>query len=158
MKRLRRLVAIGLTLAVAAGCRAPAQEAHTPSTADSTLESAHGATPAPEAELPMGLSLQDDGRAVELAPGQVVLVSLAANHTTGYRWVLADSLGPVLVREGEPAYDADSTAAGVGVGGFETWRFRATAAGADTIVLEHRRPWEAGKPAETTVRYFVRVR
>lgn len=107
--------------------------------------------------LPMGLALKDDGRTVQLAPGQVVMVSLRANHTTGDRWVLADSARGVLAREGEPSYDADSTS-GVGAGGFETWRFRAAHAGRGAIVLEYRRSWEAGKRAETTVRYVIDVR
>ncbi len=152
MRALAVLLVLGLT-----GCRTPAQEQHAPA-ADTTLESAHGDNAANE-QLPMGLALKDDGRAVELAAQQVVLVSLKANHTTGYSWVLRDSVGPALLREVDPTYDVDSSSTGgVGAGGFETWRFRAAAAGRDTIVLEYRRPWEADRPAETTVRYFVTVR
>ncbi len=134
-----------------AGCRAPAGEPSGRVAADSA-----SVAPA-DTTLPLGLALKDDGRAVELAAAQVLLVSLHANRSTGYGWALADSVGPALVREGEPAYHADSSA-GVGAGGFEIWRFRGAAAGRDTIVLEYRRPWEAGRPPETTVRYFVSVR
>jgi inhibitor of cysteine peptidase len=108
-------------------------------------------------ELPLGLALKDDGRTVQLAPGQVVMVSLRANHTTGYRWVLADSARGVLAREGDPSYDADSSS-GIGAGGFETWRFRAAHPGRGSIVLDYRRPWEDGKRPETTVRYVIDVR
>ena len=155
MTQSTRTLAAFVALLTATGCRAPADESRTP-TADTTLASAHGANATPE-QLPLGLALKDDGRAVELAPAQVLLVSLPANHSTGYSWVLRDSIGPALASAGATTYDVDSTA-GVGSSGFETWRFRGATAGADTIVLDYRRPWEADKPAETTVRYSVTVR
>ena len=94
----------------------------------------------------MGLALKDDGRTVQLAPGQVVMVSLKSNPTTGYRWVLADSALGVLAREGEPAYYADSTG-GVGAGGFETWRFRAIHPGRGAIVLDYQTALGEGQAA-----------
>ena len=135
------------------GCGQKGELARSPASTDTVAAPA----PAPSEDLAVGLALKDDGRTVQLAPGQVVMVSLKANHTTGYQWVLADSAHAVLAREGDPTYDVDSTGA-VGAGGFETWRFRAVQAGTGTIALQYRRLWEPRKPPETTVRYTVEVR
>jgi inhibitor of cysteine peptidase len=151
-----RVAALGCVFALAGCAQRTGETARAPA---DTVAIAHP-EPAPalaDTLLPLGLALKDDGRTVRVAPGQVVMVSLKANHTTGYRWVLADSALGVLEREGEPVYYADSTG-GVGAGGFENWRFRATRAGSGTLVLEYRRPWEKGRAPETSVRYAVEVR
>ena len=69
---------------------------------------------------PVRLSEQDNGRAVELATGQEISLTLAANRTTGYSWAREDDSGIVVLVE-PPAYSSGAAPAGMaGVGGTET--------------------------------------
>lgn len=107
---------------------------------------------------PVRLSDQDHGRAVELVTGQEISLTLAANHTTGYSWAREDDGGIVVLVE-PPAYSAGAAPAGmVGVGGVETWRLRATAAGTAVLRFAYRRPWEKNTPPARTVTLNVIVR
>jgi len=107
---------------------------------------------------PVRLSEQDNGRAVELAAGQEFSLSLTANRTTGYSWAREDNSGIVVLVE-PPAYSAGAAPAGmVGVGGVETWRLRATAAGTAVLRFAYRRPWEKGTPSARTITLNVIVR
>ncbi len=107
---------------------------------------------------PVRLSEQDNGRAVELATGQEISLTLAANRTTGYSWAREDDSGIVVLVE-PPAYSAGAAPAGmVGVGGIETWRLRAAAAGTAVLRFVYRRPWEKNTPPARTVTLNVTVR
>jgi len=86
------------------------------------------------------LTAADDGRAVELAVGQRLGVSLEGNPSTGYAWAV-DELDPsVLEQVGEFAFEADSDA--VGAGGILTGTFAAVAPGQTALKLVYARPWE----------------
>ncbi len=116
-----------------------------------------GCAPAPGASSPSDeasvvlISAEDAGQPVTLDVGQRVVVSLEANRTTGYGWSVADAAGGALVQEGETAYLADPSQPGmVGVGGMEEVTLRAARAGAGTLRLVYRRPFEPDtEPAET---------
>ncbi len=107
---------------------------------------------------PVRLSEQDNGRAAELAAGQEISLTLAANRTTGYSWAREDDSGIVVLVE-PPAYSAGAAPAGmVGVGGVETWRLRATAAGTAVLRFAYRRPWEKDTPPARAVTLNITVR
>jgi inhibitor of cysteine peptidase len=105
------------------------------------------------------LSADDNGSQVELAPGQVLEVTLASNPTTGYSWEVSEVDEAVLTQVGDvefreaPKEDEQT----VGVGGTETFRF-SSAAGDTTLALVYHRPWEKDvEPLETfTVQVAVR--
>lgn len=109
----------------------------------------------PPPESPAGevlLDAGDDGTQLALDVGQVLVVTLASNPTTGYSWQVAEGLGPVLVQVGEVAY-REAPQEGtplVGAGGTETFRFEAQGAGQTRLVLEYRRPWEETVEPEET--------
>jgi len=124
-------------------------------------------TGAPEDEvLPEGpggevvLYAEDGGSQVTLDVGQVLVVVLASNPTTGYSWQVAEGTGTVLVQVGEVLYrEAPQEGAPmVGVGGTETFRFEAKAVGQTKLVLEYRRPWEETVEPEGTFAVDVVVR
>jgi predicted secreted protein len=98
-------------------------------------------------------------RTLVLKPGQELVVRLASNPTTGYRWTLGDASVTALAMSATPAYRQDPAAEGVmGAGGVETWRFLAIAPGRAKLSLEYRRPWEHdAAPAEAIV-FDVQVR
>ncbi|HEX9952485.1 MAG TPA: protease inhibitor I42 family protein [Rubricoccaceae bacterium] len=108
------------------------------------------AAPAP-AGATVALDGSVNGRAVRLAVGQRVTVTLDSNPTTGYGWALADSAGGTLTRDGEPVYtQAPADPGMVGVGGEQVWTFRAVRAGAGTLRLEYGRSFEPdAEPVET---------
>ena len=95
---------------------------------------------------------EDNGDQVALSVGQQLVVVLASNPTTGYSWQVTEGTGAVLTQVGEAIY-REAPQEGtplVGVGGTETYRFQARAAGQTKLVLEYRRPWEeTAEPAET---------
>jgi inhibitor of cysteine peptidase len=91
----------------------------------------------------------DDGGQIELAEGQVLVVKLLSNPSTGYGWqVVQPTLGPILrqadVVEFQPHEDL------LGTPGTEILSFEGLSTGEATLTLEYRRPWESGvEPAET---------
>lgn len=96
--------------------------------------------------------------AVVLRPGQELVVRLRSNPSTGFGWRLARGAA-VLAPAGAAAFEADADAQGrVGAGGIETWRFRAVAAGRDTLRFEYRRPWEKDAAPASTATVDVEVR
>jgi predicted secreted protein len=108
---------------------------------------------------PITVTEADLHRTVMLRAGQEVVVRLASNRTTGYRWSLVAADDPVLALLASPVYVPDPAAAGaVGVGGTEVWRLSAFRAGAQTLSFEYRRPWERDTAAARTVSLSVTVR
>ena len=94
---------------------------------------------------------------VSLKVGAVLEVRLEANHTTGYSWVAAPVVNPVLMRQGRTAYQEHAAGSTVGAGGVEVWRFKAVKAGKQGLQFEYRRPWEKGSPPAKVVTFAVTV-
>jgi inhibitor of cysteine peptidase len=94
---------------------------------------------------------------VSLKVGAVLEVRLEANHTTGYSWVFAPAVNPVLMRQGRTVYQEHSAGSTVGAGGVEVWRFKAMKAGKQGLQFEYRRPWEKGSPPAKVVTFTVTV-
>jgi inhibitor of cysteine peptidase len=94
---------------------------------------------------------------VVLQRGQTLVITLEANVTTGYRWVVANNVAPTLVTLGTPDY---RTTVGTppGAPGDMTFRFRGDAPGSATLELAYRRPFEPDVAPARTVRYDVTVR
>jgi inhibitor of cysteine peptidase len=94
---------------------------------------------------------------VSLKVGAVLEVRLEANHTTGYSWVFAPAVNPVLMRQGRTVYQEHVAGGAVGAGGVEVWRFKAVKAGKQGLQFEYRRPWEKGSPPAKVVTFAVTV-
>jgi predicted secreted protein len=94
---------------------------------------------------------------VSLKVGAVLEVRLEANHTTGYSWVFAPAVNPVLMRQGKTVYQEHVAGSTVGAGGVEVWRFKAMKAGKQGLQFEYRRPWEKGSPPAKVVMFTVTV-
>ncbi|MFT3792582.1 MAG: protease inhibitor I42 family protein [Rudaea sp.] len=83
-----------------------------------------------------------DGTALDLRAGDVVVLRLAENPTTGYRWEVVEARG----FEHEADDFTGAPASGTGRGGERALRFKATATGAARIDLVLRRNWESAAP------------
>ena len=102
------------------------------------------------------LDADDNGRKVEMKEGQVLVISLESNPTTGYAWEVVGFEEGALEQVGEPEFKADSKL--VGAGGVQTFRFKAAEAGEIELKLIHHRSWEAdAEPLDTfTVQVVVK--
>ncbi len=122
---------------------------------------AEAPAPAAAKSVPVniGLSETDAGRALEVSKGGLVTVVLDSNPTTGFHWEVSSGAGSVLVQEGETEFRQPETGGPplVGSGGTETFRFRASQAGASDLLLVYRRPWEKGVPPVRTFAAKVTV-
>ena len=104
------------------------------------------------------LTLLDSGHQIMVTVGQVLVIELPSNRSTGYCWNYRREAEPVVEKVGEPAYEEDSNPLGlVGAGGTEIWRFRATKVGWQPLRLEYARPWEKEGAAARQVSFDVVV-
>lgn len=96
----------------------------------------------------------DNGGQIELNKGDVLIISLDANPSTGYAWEKAGGDEAVLAQKGDPEYKAGSPA--LGASGTQTLRFDAARAGETTLKLVYHRAWEKGvEPIETFTLHVV---
>ena len=83
-------------------------------------------------------------------------LTLPSNRTTGYSWVLAEPLDDTVLQLDHHVYNRPSTSV-PGAGGTETWTFTPLCAGATTVSLVYRRPWEPATPNDRREVYDVAV-
>lgn len=90
---------------------------------------------------------------------QTLLVKLAGNPTTGYRWSLTKLDGDAIEMVGKPEYVPDKAPKGiVGSGGTFRFLFRALKSGKATLSLAYARPWEKDAAPAKTFRLTVEVK
>ena len=98
------------------------------------------------------LAETDNGRTVDLHPGDRVRVSLAENATNGYRWELESCdeafIKPLAL---EPLYTAEA----LGSGGAVAFIFEAKQVGLGQIILKQWRSWEG--EASVASRFCIRL-
>ena len=95
---------------------------------------------------------KDAGSQVELEQGQILVVTLESNPTTGYRWEQVENQESILQQMGEAEFKPSETGEPplVGAGGWEIFRFKAISAGQMTLQLVYHRSWEEGvEPLKT---------
>ncbi|HOO32703.1 MAG TPA: protease inhibitor I42 family protein [Thermotogota bacterium] len=78
---------------------------------------------------------------INLIPGDILAISLPANATTGYQWVLEEELHSRYVELISNSYIAPETNL-LGAGGTSVWTFKAVNEGIVTAELEYLRTWE----------------
>jgi inhibitor of cysteine peptidase len=108
------------------------------------------------AASPTTITAADAGHPITLRIGEELVLKLESNPSTGYDWFLTDAQNPVLSSLGKPAYAQGRSTPGAG--GIESWNFRASATGTQTLKLEYRRPWEKNTSPAKTVIFQVTVR
>lgn len=107
---------------------------------------------------PATVDVAASGKGVTLAVNQELLVSLPANPSTGFAWTVTH-IPAFLKLEGEAEYKQDDKdKSRPGAGGVNVWRFKATAAGTDTLRFAYQRSWEKGVAPAQTVEYPLTVK
>jgi len=95
---------------------------------------------------------------IDATAGDTFAIELEANATTGYEWMLEDSLPPAILRVLRQDYVPPNTQPPrVGEGGHARIVFRAMGAGATDVMLAYARPWDR-KAVADTARFRVTVR
>lgn len=87
-------------------------------------------------------------------PGQLLILNLPGNPTTGYRWNLVEATQGVLESLGPEVFHSPQDEV-IGGEGTSTWRFQVTGAGAGRLYLTYARPWETS--VEPTAQFDCRV-
>ncbi len=86
----------------------------------------------------------ENGKRVELRPGQTLRITLSETPTTGYRWCVRRPTDPVisLVRDGTVSSPPERTGGSV----LRQWDFQAHEVGIVSVEFEYRRAWERQAP------------
>jgi inhibitor of cysteine peptidase len=94
---------------------------------------------------------EDNGQSFQLAVGAELRVTLNENPTTGFRWRIQKSGGPVIRPIGDRFEARASLPGGSGV---HTWCYEAVAGGQTTIEMTYARAWAPNAVAQ---RFEIRV-
>ena len=90
----------------------------------------------------------DNGSQIELENGQLLVIALDANPTTGYMWEIVEPDEHILRQVGEGTFHYESEL--VGAPGVETLRFEAVSTGQTVLKMVYHRSWEKDvAPLET---------
>jgi predicted secreted protein len=111
------------------------------------------------AELPVvTVTMVDQGKTVELKPGQKLQVILDSNRSTGFSWSIESVDAKLLSQISDPVYLPASKREMVGGKGTESWLFLAIAPGDQPIRFLYRRPFEPNNPPARTLAFIVRIK
>jgi len=97
-------------------------------------------TPTPPPPTEVRLSAKDEGRQIELSGDQLLVITLEANPSTGYRWEVEEVDEKVLRQVGEIEFQPESDL--LGAPGKQILRFQVVGPGQTDLKLIYRRPWE----------------
>ena len=81
------------------------------------------------------LNEKDSGKSIDVFVTQVLIITLPANHTTPYHWVLTQEPNPAVLEKVANTYEAEDGPPGTG--GSEIWRFRAIGEGSAQLQLDY---------------------
>jgi predicted secreted protein len=89
-----------------------------------------------------------DTQAFDLRVGEVTDLSLEANPSTGFAWVVVSGTGDVIIQRGDPVFLPGGDEDVVGAPGLTVFEFEAVGEGTTTLVLHYVREWEDEPPTE----------
>lgn len=94
----------------------------------------------------------DNGHVVEARKGDMIVLRLPENPTTGFRWQLDRVPGTLELMDDSYQPDPDMQ---FGSGGVRTFRFRSLETGTGRAELKHWQEWEGDR--STTDRFTVEI-
>lgn len=122
----------------------------------SLLGAATLAPTAPVLAKPPVLTEADKGKEIKVKPGQTFTLKLPANPTTGYSWYYLDGLSPFKLT-GRKYAQSPAKPGMTGVGGAETFTFKATGVGSGYLRLFYLRPFEEKLDPESAWQVRINV-
>jgi inhibitor of cysteine peptidase len=87
------------------------------------------------------LTVLNNGKTVNVKSGELIVVELEGNPSTGYTWEAKDLDASVLQQVGEIAFKSNNPGL-VGAGGTLTLTYKALKTGTTDLQLVYHRPWE----------------
>jgi predicted secreted protein len=102
------------------------------------------------------LTEADAGKTIELQNGNLLVVTLDGNITTGFNWEMVPQTPAVLKQLGEPEATPDSSA--LGAGGKISLKFQAVQTGQASLTLIYHRSFEKGVSPEKTFEVTIVVK
>jgi inhibitor of cysteine peptidase len=102
------------------------------------------------------LTDKDAGSTVELKVGQLLVIDLPGNVTTGYNWEAVTGYENILEQQGEPQVTPESSA--IGAPGIISLTFKAIASGETTLQLIYHRSFEPDVAPLETFEVTVQVK
>jgi len=118
-----------------------------------------GNDPVPAPLAPIRLDERNQNDTVTMAPGQVLLITLESNGTTGYQWQQL-TVDETILKLASSEYVVPETGdpPRVGAGGHEIFRYAAEGTGETSLELGYRRPWETDEAPARLFSLSVTVR
>jgi inhibitor of cysteine peptidase len=175
-RRARMFTKITLTLVTLillislAGCGAKASPTPTTDSSGSQADSSQTYTETNPADnqqmLPiisgkvasLTLDASADGTTQQLKPGEVMMITLESNPSTGYNWFATIADTNVLVQMGEAQFDESSSSTPiVGAPGKLSIYFQAVNPGTTSLTLDYQRGWETGVAPAQIININVEV-
>ena len=113
---------------------------------------------APPSPGELTLSEADNGRQIELAESEMLVLELESNPSTGYGWEVQEMDRTILrqVEEVGVGFEPSSKSNLLGAPGTQILRFAGVSKGQTLLKLAYRRPWE--KDVEPAKTFSVQVR
>lgn len=153
MKRLTfpiLFILCALMLAAAAGC---GDDTSTTTGKTGTGTSSSGSVTSGVTRINEGQS----GATIGISVGELLVVTLSSNPTTGYHWVVSSNTDDtVLAQQGEPVYTPDPGSEGLmGAGGKDTFTFSGMGEGVTELKMAYLSP--SNEPSGTTFNVKVNV-
>ena len=103
----------------------------------------------------MTVTLADNGKLIAVGLGEEVVVTLAENPTTGFRWSLEPSYEAIL--ELERTAFVPPTSAAVGSPGQRVYTFKASDAGSGSLRIKLWRAWEGENSVRERLEVTIQV-
>lgn len=141
---VRRLLAFSAAILIAASVSAE------------VLQTASSGTSAKAAVSAVTVTDQDNGKDVDLASNQTLVVKLASNPSTGYKWTVEGDPAPLKLEK--QTYRKSAKSSAMGAPGVEAFQFSASSSGIANLKLNYHRSWEYNVPPAKTFSLRVNVR
>ena len=97
-----------------------------------------------------------NGSSVDLQTGDMLVITLDGNPTTGYQWEMLPNTDGIVELQGDPEYKSGGNQ--VGSGGKYKFNVKAVKAGTTRVDLKYYRSFEAGVPPIQTFSIDISVK
>jgi predicted secreted protein len=101
------------------------------------------------------LTEDDNGKHLELSPGEMVLVRVGASRTNGYNWEVSGSGSNVLKQIGQSQFAAGTSSSKTDE--TQTWKYEAAKVGEGTVEMNYFPPYSKTVP-ERVLKFTVAVK
>ncbi len=92
---------------------------------------------------------------IQLAVGDIIIVELCSNPTTGFQWEYG-TIGEIVLQETDHKFVPPGSDV-PGASGKDVWMFEAVEKGETELRMEYSQPWEGGEKEEWTYILTVTV-